>query len=436
MKKRFIFSVFAQISRIFNILIYLQFMKDSYVVSDLHAIKTCTNQIVRNDRDVFDSIFRDDIVLVIEENFNAQLNQMFGFGGIMGYWRKVKNGTFILSLIYRKFRIGTSNELAGDFRAFKNAEGKKYNLWRFLAAKIPIIEKFYARLCKANAAVSDRITDFCYYPSREIFIEKSNNKFTVRQFTNREELNRYLINNEKMFFYTSLDSPWSAFKCKKKLVYEKAFADHLSFKKLRYIRIIYEIVEAMVYKTQKNFVNRAMFAILASRICDELNESGIKLELKFKKMAVTCFNVTLQTITYDSPSIMMTVLLNYDDQMVLSLFNSLKSNFIKWAKQITYQQVKVTWTTSYIDSVMTIMKIYGVIKEPIDFSVYPEIVGILFPHSFFLNHNPNINSCIIVRSCLCFKNLEKFCGYKKYFDDAVVKRIRYYTDDIMFSLVS
>lgn len=410
-------------------------MKDCYIVSDIRAINAYMNKIILTDRQIFGEIYRDDVVLVIEENFDRQLNKIFGIGGFKKWWRRIKEGNVIRGFLDWKFRVGTRDELA-DPVILRNNKVQKHDKWWRAVTNIPIIKLCYTHLSQTRIAIGDKITGFCCYPGREIFLEKFNEKFVAKRFTNQKDLDDYLMNSDKMFFFTNIDSPWSAFKCKKKVIYEKLFANHLSAEKLKYLRFIYEIVDDMVRNTQYNIVNRVTFAILSSRICDELNDLGIKLNIKFEKMTVMCFNVLLQPITYDSPSIMMTVFLNCGDTMVESLFESLKFNFIRWVKQIRYRQIQVTWTTLYIDSVMSILKVYGVIKESIDFLVYPEIVGLLFPHSFFVNNSFEVNSCIIVRSCLCFGYLEKFCKYKEYFDDIMVKRIRYYTNDIMFSLVS
>lgn len=442
-RKNGLHHYYSQLLCLINVLIYLCLIRDSYVHECMYTARKCLHKINMSDRDFFNTNFRSDIVIVVRECFDKQINKMFGIYSLNGWIKDV-----VRLFVHRKPKMHVKHgnpyvkrENVGKYndRLLRMIYGTRLSRYmRFAGNWWPRMKgRYYCWYENVESTCLAWIVATVTWPFRndEIFLEMESGRFVPKRFYTPCSRNRYIRNSRKLFFFTDMKEPISAFKCHDKRIHDRIFTDYFHPVKLQNLLAICNAVEKALLGTQTSPVDQLIFFALSESINSRLWTAGIDVRTTFAGTRLACINIRIQVVTYDTISVIRTVLVMCNDRMVASLFSTLKLNFFDHAKMLRRNQAKTRWNTAYIDSVMVILQRYGILKRQIDLSVYPEVVGLMFPYEFVHCHELYVHYSVILRSCVHFGHIRQFCAYGEYFDDEMVGRVQAYTDEIMFSVV-
>lgn len=386
-----------------------------------------------DDKLFFEKIFRDDIVVVVNRNYNDQINQMFGLK--KRFWH------FLPFLD----RIGCFEEKKSPWNAFPTDKGLLYE-YSFFEQFVNYLKTFSNEFSKVLFSktllhVIEIFTPKNFhsilknYFEDEVFIFKENGNFSILEFDNQEDKKDFCEKSAHTFLFSNPKSPWSIFHCKEKFVKKDLFHAHYHPRKLVALRIIMSQVHKFIVDSQNDVISKFFFFLLRNEIKNQLQHKiGVIIDMKFNFTDLIFTNIILKPLSYDKESLMMSYMLKNTDLFVVNLFNNLKNNFLSHLSNLRAANEKIIWTSSYIDSVLQILFNSDILKKQIDISLYPEIVHILFPYQMITTPYKNIPQSGIVRSVINFKNLKKFAKYDEFFDDQKMKRILKITDQFMSSV--
>lgn len=104
------------------------------------------------------------------------------------------------------------------------------------------------------------------------------------------------------------------------------------------------------------------------------------------------------------------------------------------ASNITpYGPQKVYWLDRLIKDSLALLLKYNVLKEPIDVSLFPEIVSMLFPIPFISLSGKTFTNYEIVRFGISFSNIHEFAYFDEFFDKKMVKDLNVCFKQIYFT---
>lgn len=410
-------------------LFYIKFIENSFIENN-NKIKSHVCDLIEAEKTYFESIFRYDIVLVVNRIKDDHLNQMFDFKKKL--WQHIpffKNITkFTRAHLFHENYIGEDGTL------------KRHAAIRILFEEVKRdLLQSMDLLCNriANIVKNCKIFNFVtYWLSDEIFLYLKDRKFVQKEFFNEEDkINFFNQNKEKVFFFIDSDSPTSYPYADKKIIHETPFEGYFYPEKINILNSILECVSKNIKESQTTLCKKSAFYLLRKQIKRHYASLGIFINLHFRNINLIFYDIVLKPLTYDKSAVYMSFFLKESDPFVISLFSQLNMNFKVHASILKHGVCKIKWSTAYIDSILRIFYRYAIFKETVNIGLYPELITLLFPVPFFLDRFQGYNKAYgFIRTVIDFSQLKTFSKYDKFFHDHNVVKIRAITDNYMSTL--
>lgn len=433
-------SVLKLISCLFYIFAHISFITNSFC-ANISQIQSIIERINYEDGAHFARIFRDDIVIVTRKGIDPQVDRVFGLERDF----LKENLSFAKNLLKKclsplKYSLAlvVKPKFKRSTRVWPNyidKDGKlqsKTQFFVFLEHLQQSIQQAYEQI---RFQISIFLSNLLY---NEVFIYKVGNKFEIEEFQNVSEKNEnsdcvkfFTENKQKNFFFLDELAPFSHIHCENKHSVPNALANHFYYSKLRNIREITQIARKMVDKTQSNVFKRATFFLLRSFLISDLKSIGVNISLTFSGIDISVLNLSIDVLSYDKPSYMMTYWYKNTEQWILRMFQDINYTFRYHSENIQRGDNKIKWSTAYINDILEIFAKYSVLKKRINIKLYPEIISALFPYEFFFDSYQTLAGECPIRSVIDFTRLEDLEKFEEYFDTGKIEQIRKVTGQFM-----